>query len=197
MESERIEMTKMTSSKKEDPPIELFESKGTNSTKIGNLSCYYPDPRTGDYRIVIGPSYQLYIIITILIMLLNIVFHIHYDPYLNHKVIIGSIGLYLLSLILSIKVFLTNPGIPSVSLNKKQDDNEYIICEECNLSSERKKFVLHCKSCKCCIEDFENHSAFFGKCIGKGNFWSYTIFYVTQLLVFIFMICVKALKVSE
>lgn len=197
MKSQRIEMIKMTSSKKEDSSIELFESKGTNYSKIGNLSCYYLDPKTGDYKIVIGPSYQLYIIITIFMMLLNIVFHIHYDPFLNRQVIIGSIGLYLLSLVLSIKVFLTNPGIPSLSLNKKQEDNEYTVCEECNLSSARQKFVIHCKSCGCCIEDFESHSTFFGKCIGKGNYWSYTIFYVSQLLVFIFMICVKALKVSE
>ena len=198
MEHEKIEMTKIgKTTKPKEEPVELFETQDPNRTQFGELSCYFPDPKTGEYRIVISSNYMLYIVITVFMILLNIFFHIHYYNYLNRKVAHYAIGMYVLSLLCSLKVFLCNPGIPNTRSNEvaQLDEEDKEFCDKCHVWLDSRKFFLHCRQCGCCIEDLENHSAFFGKCVGKGNFWSYNIYFVTHLLTLAFMVCVKGYNI--
>ena len=125
------------------------------------------------------------------------IFHIHYYNYLNRKVAHYAIGMYVLSLLCSLKVFLCNPGIPNTRSNEvaQLDEEDKEFCDKCHVWLDSRKFFLHCRQCGCCIEDIENHSAFFGKCVGKGNFWSYNIYFVTHLLTLAFMVCVKGYNI--
>ena len=91
-------------------------------------------------------------------------------------------------------MFVSNPGIPSTKkeIIEKINEDDIDFCEKCNLWVNRDDFVLHCPQCNCCIEGIDQHSNFFGKCIGKGNYWTYTIYIVGSMLSIVFMIFVKA-----
>lgn len=173
-------------------PIELYPTDESR-TQFGELTGYYPDPKTGEFRVVISSTWMLYVVLTGLVFLINVYFYHHYWNYLNRKVAYYGMGMYGISLLCSIKVFLCNPGIPNPRSQevKQLDDNDKEYCEKCKVWLDNRRFYLHCRICGCCVEDFDDHSTFFGKCVGRGNYWSYTIYYVLNLLSFAFMVFVK------
>ncbi len=60
-----------------------------------------------------------------------------------------------------------DPGIKVNSLRpSKQFDKEK--CMRCNILLE--PGLIHCETCDVCIEKFDHHCPWTGKCIGKGNY---------------------------
>lgn len=176
-------------------PSEYKIKKYSETCEFGDLMCFYPDSK-GEYKIVIGSFWIPYVVISILYLFVNIYFYYTFCQFLSSIVFKIGLGLYIASVISGIRVFLSNPGVPNLKTNHlltQQDDNDRSFCERCKVWTDNRTMIIHCKTCDCCIDDYDQHSAFFSKCIGKGNYISYNIFIVTNLLSFAFIILIKGL----
>ena len=86
---------------------------------------------------------------------------------------------------------LLNPGLvlASVQINSKGDFDLPLdkTCTDCNII--REDFTEHCKKCKICIEEYDDHYILLGKCVGKMTIkYFYTLlFSFLCLLIFIVM----------
>ncbi len=70
--------------------------------------------------------------------------------------------------------FLINPGIiPKNSISSiDQQSKKKLDCENCRISNYPKS--EHCYDCDICIDGYDHHCVWTGKCIGKGNLiWFY------------------------
>ena len=47
-------------------------------------------------------------------------------------------------------------------------------CAVCELWQPRR--ATHCKDCDCCVEEFDHHCPWMGKCVAKGNLMPFYIF---------------------
>lgn len=90
-------------------------------------------------------------------------------------------------------LLLINPGIPkeineNQILNVKNYKKQYRQCFYChNIINKDNDFItFHCTDCDICIEDFDHHCPFTGKCIGKNN---KTIFLIWLYGFAIFFVC--------
>lgn len=167
----------------------------TASCEFGELMCFFPNSE-GDYQIVIGTFWYPYAVVTLIYFIINVYFYFKYSQYLSSIIFKIGLGLYITSLISSLRVFLSNPGVPNTKTNHQLlslDDNDRAFCEKCNVWTDNRGITIHCRSCNCCIDDYEQHSVFFCKCIGKGNYISHNIFMVTNLLSLAFIILIKGL----
>ncbi|TMW61650.1 hypothetical protein Poli38472_010713 [Pythium oligandrum] len=71
----------------------------------------------------------------------------------------------------------TNPGIVERTLDPP--DDTYTFCDHCE--SYRPEGALHCLDCRACIEEYDHHCPWTGKCIGKRNvryFYAWLFFLV-------------------
>ncbi|CAI5721714.1 unnamed protein product [Peronospora destructor] len=71
----------------------------------------------------------------------------------------------------------TNPGI--VTRIDMPPDDTYTYCEHCG--SYRPEGALHCMDCQVCIEEYDHHRPWTGKCVGKANvryFYAWLLFLV-------------------
>ena len=69
------------------------------------------------------------------------------------------------------------PGIAS----KEEDPPEYLkqearYCRKCRIV--RGRGVYHCEDCDVCIEGYDHHCPWIGKCVGSGNIGSFYFFLV-------------------
>ena len=86
---------------------------------------------------------------------------------------------------------LINPGIPSRKYysnfydeNRKRDYN-LMECKKCNIIVPKELNVSHCYNCDVCVLEFDHHSYWMGKCIGKNNIIS---FYISNFSMPIYLI---------
>ncbi|KAE9353104.1 hypothetical protein PF008_g5150 [Phytophthora fragariae] len=71
----------------------------------------------------------------------------------------------------------SNPGI--VRRIELPPDETYTFCDHCD--SYRPEGALHCIDCRVCIEEYDHHCPWTGKCVGKGNvryFYAWLLFLV-------------------
>ncbi|CAI5708812.1 unnamed protein product [Peronospora farinosa] len=71
----------------------------------------------------------------------------------------------------------TNPGI--VTRIDMPPDDTYTYCDHCG--SYRPEGALHCMDCQVCIEEYDHHCPWTGKCVGKNNvryFYAWLLFLV-------------------
>jgi hypothetical protein len=67
-------------------------------------------------------------------------------------------------------VALKNPGITSSThfiKNEEAFESLKQYCKTCKIV--RTKDIYHCNDCNICIEGYDHHCPWTGKCIGKGN----------------------------
>ena len=66
-----------------------------------------------------------------------------------------------------------NPGIPTNKNNIDLDvlKRKYYQCTLCNsiVFKNNEYITYHCQYCNICVEKFDHHCSFVGKCIGKNN----------------------------
>lgn len=179
-------------------PRDYCIKENENRTIFGELNCYKKNLNTGEFKYCISSTWQIYAFITPMFILITIYFSVNYYSILSKTLMKFFICFYSISILCGFYVFLSNPGIPSTKkeIIDKINDDDIDFCEKCNLWVNRDEFVLHCPHCNCCIEGIDQHSNFFGKCIGKGNYWSYTFYIVGSLLSVVFMIFVKASSIK-
>ena len=174
-------------------PKDFCIKENENRTIFGELNCYKKNIKTGEFNYCISSTWQIYAFMTPMFILIFIYFIRNYYPILPKILVQIFIIFFSISIICGFYVFVSNPGIPSTKkeIIEKINEDDKDFCEKCNLWVNRDEFVLHCPQCNCCIEGIEQHSNFFGKCIGKGNYWSYNIYIFGSMLSIVFMLFVK------
>ena len=179
-------------------PRDFCIKENENRSIFGELTCFKKNINTGEFKYCISSTWQIYAFITPMFIIITIYFTVNYYAILSKTLMKFFICFYSFSVLCGFYVFLSNPGIPSTKkeIIEKINDDDIDFCEKCNLWVNRDEFVLHCPHCNCCIEGIDQHSNFFGKCIGKGNYWSYTFYVVGSMLSVVFMIFVKASSIK-
>ena len=80
---------------------------------------------------------------------------------------------YLYYTITYILLMILNPGIPSdkSGIDLHQLKRKYYQCTLCNsiIFKDNEFITYHCHYCNICVEKFDHHCNFVGKCIGKNN----------------------------
>ena len=116
-------------------------------------------------------------------------------PYMKYLLII----FYLNSFLSHMYIFLLNPGIPTpehfnkIILNQKNyNKNDYLYCDVCNIIIKATDGVEHCDECGICMNEYDHHCYWTGKCIAKNNSWVFVSFWLGVLIyiVWYFMIII-------
>lgn len=124
-------------------------------------------------------------VVTILYWLFMIIFW----RFMNNIIKFAGFAVYFLFFLCYLGTFLVNPGYPKKSQIKLIDEKKMKFCKICKIWVYRGKGYRHCKECNICIEGFDHHCPWTGKCIGNGNkYWFYFFLFTVFLLMFYFTI---------
>eukprot|EP00830_Metopus_es_P006797 TRINITY_DN1643_c0_g1_i1.p2 TRINITY_DN1643_c0_g1~~TRINITY_DN1643_c0_g1_i1.p2 ORF type:complete len:242 (-),score=32.21 TRINITY_DN1643_c0_g1_i1:28-753(-) len=103
--------------------------------------------------------------------------------------------------------FIVNPGIPDRNLAVNKENLQQLkglprTCPKCKLVALYDTETKHCNDCGICVEYYDHHCPWTGKCIGKNNVVSFRIFITLTafLLIYIFVVttsCLTELKRIE
>ena len=64
-------------------------------------------------------------------------------------------------------------------------DMELIECKKCNIVVHKSLNVFHCNICGVCVLNYDHHSFWMGKCIGRNNWF---LFYVSTFFISIYLV---------
>jgi len=122
--------------------------------------------------ILITSDIYLFIFIFSITSFLSIIFYSIKEQKLIYMKII-FILVYLYYTVTYILLMILNPGIPSDKSNIDLHElkRKYYQCTLCNsiIFKENEFITYHCHYCNICVEKFDHHCNFVGKCIGKNN----------------------------
>lgn len=59
------------------------------------------------------------------------------------------------------------------------------LCRECMLHNYSNIKTVHCYDCGVCIENYDHHCPWVGKCIGKGNRNYFNMFIISSIIMII------------
>jgi hypothetical protein len=162
-----------------------FKKFGIIFCKIGKTLAFGFDENFYP-KFIIGPHWPLFIIMNIIISIMVIVIY---------KVLLLSFEkklitiIYLISIILILIfyyiTFLINPGI---ILNKKGDMTNSSYCSSCQCYYNPSLKISHCNYCGVCIEGFDHHCVWIGKCVGKNNKKTFYGLIVSVVLFYIILL---------
>ncbi len=159
--------------------FDTYETEDLSSAHIKRLSQTYEGygnyvvfgKRNGLYRFTIGPHWH--------ISIFGFLFFVIFSGGIL-KVIWSSAGTYIkclyiflmnVAVALYIMMFLSNPGIISNKLESTDsedlEDTQSYTCKKCRAIRSQKAF--HCYDCGVCIEGYDHHCIWVGKCVGAGN----------------------------
>jgi len=170
-----------------------FIKFGINFFKIGNNICWNFD-NNYEPKYVIGPHWYTFILLNIIIAIFAIIMYkLILKNFLNLLFRIIFFFLVFLIYYFYFKNFLLNPGILlTLNNNNNNEDNnnnqnnEY--CQKCKIKYNKDKKVYHCKFCNVCIEGYDHHCIWIGKCVGKKNIFYFKLFLTNVSLIYIFFI---------
>ena len=142
--------------------------------------------------ILIGSDLYLFIIIFSITSFLSIIFY----SLKEQKMLIMRliyIFSYLFYTITYILLMILNPGMPTCKNNIDLDElkRNYYQCTLCNsIVYKNNEFITyHCPYCNICVEKYDHHCDFVGKCIGKNNIFIFRcwLFSIPCYILVIFM----------
>jgi hypothetical protein len=106
---------------------------------------------------------------------------------------IAGVVILPIQVVCSLLTFLVNPGMVKPEPIKKEmlemiNDNVIAYCSICRTIKKQYKNIYHCTYCDVCVEGFDHHCPWIGKCIGKWNKPFFTGFIGMTLILFFYTI---------
>ena len=88
-------------------------------------------------------------------------------------------------------IFLINPGFPKHDLDSRTGEprSKFRFCGECKMWVNIEKKTNHCFDCNICVEGYDHHCPWTGKCIGKKNTNLFYVFVISVLFIFAYIVC--------
>ena len=158
--------------------------------KIGHTLCLLSD-KMGNPLIMIGPHWPMYVCFCGLIVISYSAFFYNFFYKLNLFLkIFGlfSFGLYFISYT---GTFLLNPGYPERNEESLKGNPriKFKYCVECDMWVRIDRSISHCLECGVCIEGYDHHCPWTGKCIGRKTIYFFYAFITSVFVVLGFFVC--------
>jgi len=157
--------------------------------KIGNTFCFFSDNK-GNPKIIIGPHWPMYICFCSFMCFIFIILFCSIWKMLNLFLRVSGVINFLIFFISYTFIFLANPGTPTINENsfigKPRDKYKY--CNECKIWVSNEKTTEHCFECNICVEGYDHHCPWTGKCIAKNNIYFFYIFISSILFSFVYFV---------
>jgi len=147
----------------------------------------------------------LYVLLNV--VLLGVIIPLLYYFFTNISVIAGSIGAFIL-IIQFISYFLTfiiNQGIPNMKLTLSEQLTRNFskrtlnivhsqkFCEICGLMKRNCTNITHCEDCQICVEGFDHHCPWTGKCVGSKNMLFFRTFLISTIVLILYIILITCI----
>ena len=157
--------------------------------KIGHTLCLISD-KMGNPLIMIGPHWPMYVCFCGFVTLGFISFFYHFFNILNYFFKIFGIFSFSLYFISYTGTFLLNPGYPERNEESLLGNPRinYKFCIECNMWVRIDRRTSHCVECGVCIEGYDHHCPWTGKCIGKKTIYYFYTFITSVFIIFGFFV---------
>lgn len=146
---------------------------GITYYRIGNTYAFLLNSHSYP-RCIIGPHWYFFIIMLFIMALVISFLYKKFLVYaLNTQTTIFFFCLVgVVILIYSINVII-NPGI---AMNQVRSNLEEQYCTICKTYIKQNSNSFHCNLCNVCIEGFDHHCIWIGKCVGrKSKYWFYVL----------------------
>ena len=157
--------------------------------RIGNTYTFFGD-KEGSPLIVIGPHWPMYVCFCSFIIIGFLSFFYYFWNHIGFLLKIFGIFI-LLSFVISYTItFLINPGIPKYDENAilGEPREKYRFCNLCKIYVNMDENTGHCFDCNVCVEGYDHHCPWTGKCIGKKNLTYFYAFLMSILFVFAYFV---------
>lgn len=157
--------------------------------KIGHTSCFLSD-KMGNPFIMIGPDWAMYICFCGFVSLGYSLFFVCFWKKMNLFFQICGIISFSIYFFSYTATFLLNPGYPERNKDslKGRPRIKYKYCYECKIYERVDRNITHCDNCGVCIEGYDHHCPWTGKCIGRKNISFFNIFLYSILIVIFYFI---------
>lgn len=144
----------------------------------------------GNPVLTIGPDWIYYVLLSIFITGGFLFLFIKFYQFVPLYLLISGIITYLLFIIPYTILFLIDPGYPEkVDMNLlKKGKKNYIYCSICNIWMNKNMGIRHCQRCGMCVEKYDHHCDWIGKCVGKKNINYFYFIIIWVVMVFIYFI---------
>lgn len=136
--------------------------------------------------ITLGPKNEwIFFIIFILFISAGFLFlFLYYNKFIPQYLFITGIIIYIIFISVYIHMFISNPGFTK-KINVENKKDKFLFCAICKIYVDKKSKTVHCSKCGLCVEEFNHHCGWIGKCIGKNNLWEF-YFLIFWIIVIIF-----------
>ena len=168
---------------------EIIESKRNNNyfcRKKGNTYIITVDINNNPI-ITVGPKTE-WVFFVILILFISggfLLLFIYYYHYIPQYLFLTGIFVYLIFIFVYTKMFITNPGFAE-KIKVEKEKAKYLFCPICNIYVNKNSKTVHCTKCGLCVEEFNHHCGWIGKCIAKKNLYEFyfLIFWIFVIIMY-------------
>ena len=170
-------------------PISIEKRKSYFFKKLGNSYSFFGDIY-GDPKIIIGPHWPLYIVVTALFTAFTIFIYSTFGNFLNFYLKMIGIIIYLIFLVSYTYTATINPGFPKHDIDSITGEprKKFYYCNICKIWANLEKKTMHCPECNICIEGNDHHCPWTGKCIGRRNHSSFVTFVCSVFVLFVYLV---------
>jgi len=149
--------------------------------KIGNNLCFGFNKNYEPF-FVIGPHWYLFIILSIIIFILCYFLFAHFIKIYGSYILFSI--LFFLVYFMYILNFILNPGL----IIKHIALENYYQCPDCKVFYNKNDNVEHCNFCQVCVKGLDHHCIWIGKCVGKGNIYTFYGMLLAVILFYCYML---------
>ena len=157
--------------------------------RIGNTFCFLGD-KLGNPKLVIGPHWPMYICFCgFMTIIFNILFYSLWGV-LNFPLKVAGVLNFFIFFFSYTYIFIVNPGMPTINENSfiGMPREKYKFCNECKIWVSNEVTTEHCFECNVCVEGYDHHCPWTGKCIAKNNIIFFYVFITSILFSFAFFV---------
>ena len=157
--------------------------------KIGHTLCLLGD-KYGNPLIMIGPHWPMYVIFCGGVTVGYFYFFYYFFTRLNFFIKLLGLFSFFMYFISYSGVFLLNPGYPKRDENSLEGKPRMMFkkCVDCDIWERIDIKVTHCMECGVCVEGYDHHCPWTGKCIGRKTIKYFYWFIGSVMVVFVFFV---------
>ena len=172
--------------KEKETKINYFPKKNNNyiCKKKGNTYIITVD-KDNNPIFTVGPEWIYFAILSTFITVGFLFLCIFYYSFTPLYLFIPGFFVYFIFIFVYTKMFISNPGFAK-GVNFEKEKSNCLYCSFCKIYVNKNSKIVHCSKCGLCIEGFDHHCGWIGKCIAKKNLYEFyfLIFWIVVIILF-------------